>query len=1111
MRRETWLLWWLPLAALLVFVGTADLPAQGVTTSSISGQVTDEQGQPLEGVQIVVQHLPTGTQKGVLTRSNGRFVVPGLRPGGPYRVEAQMIGREDRVVDGLSLQLGETEEVDLTLRSEAVEVEEITVTTLREALETSGVATVVDEQAIESAPTIARDFADYVRLTPQAYVENDDDDGPAISIAGQNNRFNTIYVDGAVSNDVFGLSAQGVNGGQTGATPISMEAIEEFQIAISPFDVTQSGFTGGAINAITRSGTNTFEGSAFYEFRNEDLAGLTPTEDPNRELERLPEFDTWRSGFRFGGPIVKDKAFFFVNGEMLRSTSPQPFNEAYQGNAAGELQDLRQFLIDEVGYDPGTPGDKEAFLDNEKLLAKIDWHLNEDHRLSLRHSYSNSENVDAFRSGAFQINYSNNSEVFPNTTNSTTLELNSSLGNNHANKLILGFTTVTDDRGIAGEPFPTVTIFDGPGEIRLGPEPFSTANLLEQDVFSVTDNFSWFLEDHTLTFGAHLEYYDIANLFIPFNHGWYFFFGGVDAFKEAVRTGDVPGPTGILRGYSLVGDRSKIGDESENIGAFNAYQAGVYVQDKFEASDRLQITAGLRLDVPEITTAPRRAPDVFDTTIPAVLEKHALNGARPGETPDAQIYLQPRLGFTYDIEEDRSTVLRGGAGFFTGRVPFVWPGGMYLNNGANTGIVSRFFDGQFFGEDDFFRPDPSNGVTAEDFGADTPIPSGRLEIFEEDFRYPTVFRTSLGLDHDLGDGFSGTLEGQFTKTLDNLSIKNVNMNPDCRRPIDGPDNRMVYACETSGNQIDAASNQIDSRYTNIHRVGNTSTGYTYDVSAQLQKQFDERLMVSASYTYGDARAVNDGTSDQLNSAWRFPAVVGGGNFLEEARSDFSLGSRILAQVQFTDDFIEGAPTSLNLTYAGESGRPFSYIIRNSERMMGLTDAADAELFYVPEDASDLTFAPITDDDDNVVMTPAEQAAELDEFIDGNEYLSSRRGQYAERNGDRTPFEHVVDLHLEQALTLNFGGRQTQAKIYVDMFNFTNFLNDDWGRRYVGIFTRNVLEFQEYRDPGNGDFTPVYQFQQEEIDSKEDIFDTLIHDFGTYSSRWQLQGGIRFTF
>jgi len=328
-------------------------------------------------------------------------------------------------------------------------------------------------------------------------------------------------------------------------------------------------------------------------------------------------------------------------------------------------------------------------------------------------------------------------------------------------------------------------------------------------------------------------------------------------------------------------------------------------------------------------------------------------------------------------------------------------------------------------------------------------------------------------------------------------VTNVNLNPDCLRPMNGPDNRQIYACEDG--------NLIDDRYTNIHRVGSTSDGYTYDVTLALEKPFGNNLRTSASYTYGDAEAVNDGTSSQINSIWTFPATVGGGNNLQQSRSDFSLGHRILARATWRQEFLENLPTSLTVTYVGESGRPFSYIIRNSEEMMGLEDAGDAELFFVPENASDLTFAP-TDD-----LTPAQQAAELEEFIQGSGYLSERRGQFAERNGDRTPFENVIDVRLAQEFLFNVAGRQNRGEIYLNIFNFTNLLNDDWGRRYVGIFSHNVLNFEEFQDPDNGDFTPVYTYQRPDLDSKDDLFENLISDFGTFSSRWQMQIGVRYSF
>lgn len=1100
--------------------------AQGVTTAAISGTARAETGEPLPGVQIEATNQANGSQQRVTTRSDGRFNLRGLRPG-PYRVAASLLGYGTEIVQGLELGLGQNQEVELTLRTAAVALEGITVTAEREATR-AGVATTVDERAIQNAPTLGRELVDIARFTPQAFVANEDDDGAAISIAGQNNEANALYIDGVVNNDVFGLAAQGTNGGQTGAPPISFDAIEQLQIAISPFDVTQSGFTGGALNAITRSGTNQFEGSAYYQLRNESLAGETPGPGlTDSERTGLPDFSTARYGFRFGGPILQDKLFFFVNGELFRSETPRPFDLGqYEGDSADRLDQIAQILQEEVGYDPGNFGAKASSLDDDKVFAKIDWNINDNHRLAVRHSYSHSDNVDAFASDADDINFANNSEVFPNTTNSTALELNSSFGNRYANRLLLGYTTVRDDRGFAGDPFPNVRIDDGAGDIFLGSEAFSTGNVLNQDIFSVTDNFNVYAGRHTLTFGTHNEFYNIENLFLRQNFGAYRYRSvddflqsvcaagtGQSAFCQGLRQemgGSITPvePRDFSRGFSLVDD--VVGDGSDAIGAFDAYQLGFYVQDDFQATDRLRLTGGLRIDIPKITTEPRFAPDVFDTTIPLIEQESEipLEGARPGQTPDARPYIAPRLGFNYDLTRDGATQLRGGLGIFTGRIPFVFPGAMYLNNGTTAGFISgqtEFPDGAPIP----FIPDPENGLTATDFGQNA-IPSGELDIFTDDFRYPRVFRTSLGVDHELPYGFRGTLEGQYTKTLDAIIVENVNLMPQNDR-LDGPDDRPVYnyGINSRFGSFDVNAPRIDPRYTTILKVGNTSEGYTYDITASLAKEFGESLSARLAYSYGDAFSVNDATSDQIFSVWRFNENVDGLNFLDRARSDFSLGSRILGLLTYRQEFLRNLATSVSVVYTGESGRPFSYIIGNNFGFTG-EGSGTTPLAYIPNSASELVFTDIVSGGE-IVSTAAEQAAAFDAFVDNDEYLRSRRGQYAERNASRAPFENVIDLKLAQEVFTNVAGRRNTVELTLDIFNFTNLLNSDWGRRYnVGFQTVDVLRFERFRDPENGDLTPVYTFRRSEEDIEE-YFDNRILDFGNYGSRWLMQIGARYSF
>ena len=1123
------------------------------------GTVTDAAGETLPGANVVATHLPTGSEYGAATNAQGTFNLRNLRVGGPYRVEVTFVGFEPFVREDVSLTLGEVEQLDVELSEDfVIALDGVEVTAARAESERNGVATSIDEERISNTPTVGRDLADFARLTPQAYVENDDDDGPSISIAGQNNRYNSIFIDGAVSNDVFGLSAQGTDGGQTGSTPVSVDAIEAFQINISPFDVTQSGFTGGSINAVTRSGTNAFEGSAYYFVRDEALAGRTPTSDPDAQRELLPNFSNDRFGLRLGGPIVQDRLFFFVNAERLRSSTPQPFVETYIGDSFGRVGEL-QAALQAAGFDPGAFGDKASSLDSDKLLVKLDWNVSQQHKLSVRHNYAQADNVDAFASGRFDLNFTANNEVFPNETNTTTLELSSTLGSGFANRFLASYKTVRDDRGFASNPFPFVSVEDGAGDINFGSEQFSTANVLEQDVITVTNDVNGFYGQHTFTLGANFEYYDIGNLFIPRNFGFYEY-ESLDGFLQSLcasldDAGSVEAcapfgadpqpvaPAQFRRGFSLVDDdpstreiEDVAGDASNSIGAFEAYTIGVYVQDEFQLNDRVRFTGGLRLDVPTVTSDPRFAPDVFDTTIPLLQSSGVdLAGARPGESPSAQFLFSPRLGFNLDVAGDGRTQVRGGLGVFTGRVPFVWAGGAFLNNGANTGEIRSFSGALPDGSPIPFRPDPQNALNSGDFitdadldtdGDGTPditprdllLPSGRLEIFEEDFKFPRVFRTSLGVDHQLPYGIVGTLEGQYTNTLQNILVTNVNLRPEARVSLDGPDNRPVYfpTIDLNGDTLVSEADLVfDNRYSAIHRVGNTSEGYTYDVTAALQRDFGQgeipffdALFARVSYTYGDAFSVNDGTSSQINSLWAGTETVDGPNNLDLTRSDFSLGHRALASLTLG----KGGTTVtafLNL----ESGRPFSYTIDDSDDMLG-AGTFDVGLLYVPENASDLTFQPITDPDGNVTVSAEAQAEALDAFISNNDYLSERRGQYAERNADRTPFETALDLNIRQEL---FQGLPGRLEVTLDIANLTNLINSDWGRRYAGIGTMEVLEFQDFADAEAGDLTPVYEYNLFDRDGDlatdvDEVFqDAIIQSGTTYSSRWQMQLGVRYTF
>ena len=514
---------------LVAFLVSAMAFSQGVTTSSIGGKITDNTGEPLPGATVVAVYVPTGAKYGAATDFDGYYRISNMRSGGPYRITISYVGFNDYVQENVNLTLGQSTTISTGLAESATALDEVVVTATGSGVFSSsktGTETNVSQRDIQTLPSASRSLADFVRITPQAQL-TEGNDGFSISLAGQNNRYNAIYIDGAVNNDVFGLAGSGTNGGQTGVNPFSVDAIETFQVNIAPFDVRQSGFSGGSINAITRSGSNEFSGSAYGFVRNQDLVGKTPPDlvGDGEERAKVSDFSAYTYGLRIGGPIVKDKLFFFVNYERQDEETPQPFNFSnYTGRSTlADIDGLSNFLQSTYGYNPGIFDNNTRTLESNKLVAKIDWNINQDHKITLRHSYVRADNVEARSSGNRNIGFINGSETFKTTTNSTALEWSSRYGNKFANNFVLGYTRVRDDRDPAGAPFPTVDIQDGGGTISFGAEPFSTANLLDQDVFTITNNFDVYAGRHTFTFGTNLEFAKVKNLFFAFNYGDYTF------------------------------------------------------------------------------------------------------------------------------------------------------------------------------------------------------------------------------------------------------------------------------------------------------------------------------------------------------------------------------------------------------------------------------------------------------------------------------------------------------------------------------------------------------------------------------------------------------------
>ena len=467
------------LIAVLLISSTA-IFAQGVTTSSVNGKITDNNGEALPGANVVAVHTESGTKYGASTDYDGFFRISNMRAGGPYTITISFVGFNEYSQTNVFLQLGQTFAINYQMTEAANALEEVVITGARNGIfdgNKTGTGTYVSKKQMETLPTVSRGIGDFLRTTPQAQVN-----GSTISIGGQNNRYNAIYIDGAVNNDVFGLASSGTNGGQTGVNPISVDAIESFQVSVAPFDVRISGFSGGAISAVTRSGTNEFEGSVYGFVRNESLAGKTPVDrvPAGGKREKLADFSAKTFGVRASGAITKDKLFYFINYEKQDDETPRPFNfNNYIGDSSeSDIQNLSNFLTSNYGYNPGSYLNIPSTLESTKLIAKIDWNINDNNKLSLKHSYVKAEQINAASSYERGINFSNRSIYFPSTTNTTALELNSKISENTSNSLTLAYSSVLDDRDPLGDPFPSVIIKDGSGTIAFGSEPYSTGNIL---------------------------------------------------------------------------------------------------------------------------------------------------------------------------------------------------------------------------------------------------------------------------------------------------------------------------------------------------------------------------------------------------------------------------------------------------------------------------------------------------------------------------------------------------------------------------------------------------------------------------------------------------------
>ncbi|SFD35686.1 TonB-dependent receptor [Flavobacterium phragmitis] len=1075
------------LLLLLAFIYAGDIYAQGNTTSSINGVVYDSQNKSLPGATILAVHEASGSRYSTTTDFDGHFRISNMRVGGPYKIEVTFIGFTTYTEEGAYLQLGDSKSLKVVLKDETNQLSEVVVMGKKDPTFNSkktGAQTIIDHEKITELPSLSRNIADFARLTPQAQMRNDD----VISIGGQNNRFNAIYIDGAVNNDVFGLAANGTNGGQTGVSPISLDAIEQFQVSVSPYDVKLSGFAGGAISAITRSGTNNFDGSAYFLYRDQSLAGKTPTRSGSGvERKRLGDFTAQTYGVRAGGAILKDKLFYFINYERQENETPQPFDIAnYTGTTkAAGLESLSNFLINTYGYNPGSYQNNKLSLTSDKLIAKVDWNINDNNKLSVKNSYVKATNFSPFRSSNTAINFLNGAQSFESITNSASLELNTRFNNKFSNNLVVGYTTVNDDRDASGDPFPTVTIRDGVGAtIYFGSEASSTANLLNQRVLTITDNFEINVGKHNILIGTHNELSHAKNVFINRNYGAYDynsvsdFMTGVKAYRYRL-------------GYSLFGGS---GDDSKGAADFNMNQFGLYVQDNIRISDNFRLNVGVRADMPVWYDG--LVNEDFNTRTIGLLEAKGkdLKGAKVGQPIKSTVHFSPRIGFNYDVDGDKITQVRGGIGVFTSRVPLVWPGGAYNNNGISQNSIQ--INNATATPTPNFNPNTNIDSQLSGIVPSPPLPGsgkvgGNIDLFAKDFKLPQVLKTSLAFDRKLGAGWIITAEAIWNENLNSIQYQNLNIDAPVTH-LTGADNRPRY----NGNV------RIDNTYQGIYLASNKKAGSSWNTNFTVAKNFTSDFIdanISATYAYGESYVWMDATSSQNSSQWQYIETVNGSNAISGvSRSDFDQGSRVLANSSVKFKWNKSIKTTIGLYYEGTQGTPFSYVYDDTGNLLRDTFQPSA-LIYVPANKGEIIFTP------TATMTADQQWDAFNNFISHDKYLNSRRGKYAERNGDRLDWSHVVDVKIAQEFSINVNKKSHKLEFTADIFNFTNLLNKNWGRRYF-MSNDQILLLKHSGFLADGT-TPTFTFNPSTTSNVKNQID----DVGLQSSRWQMQVGARYSF
>lgn len=1076
----------------------AAVVGQGITTASMSGVVSDEKGAALVGANVVAVYEPSGTQYGGVVRTGGLFDLLNLRVGGPYTVTVSFIGYRTAREDDIFVSLGQTVRLDFRLVQEAIEMEMIEVLAEQDEVLNSGrtgAATFVSPEQVAQLPSIKRSTRDITRLDPRS-------DGN-FSFGGRNWLYNNISLDGSYFNNPFGLDDPAV-GGQTNAEPVPYDAIEQIQVSIAPFDVREGGFTGAGINSVTRSGTNRFSGSLYSFFRNESLIG---NKVRGEEVIANPDLSFNQSGFTVSGPIIPNKLFFFVNGELERRDDPGTnFVADKDGNLvfgesrvrAAVMDSISQRMKDVYNYDTGP---YEGFIhetNNNKLLVKLDWNISDNHNLTFRynlldavrelppHGFVLSFNNTGRGPNASSLPFKNSGYAINNELNSIAFEVNSLFGGNLANRFFFSYNRFRDFREPFSRDFPTIEIGEaGVTYTTVGHEPFSIHNILDQDVVQVTNNLSYFMGRHVLTAGINYERFKFFNSFNIFRHGIFFLpdfldFLGATTFSSLddffARTEDPESENfydfNSLVNWSVGGSGPYKG---ENI---DVAQLSVYGQDEFWLANNLKVTAGLRIDIPQYNTEPVDNP--FSRGLTLLDENDKSETVDQSKFPDASPIFSPRVGFNWDVNGDRSLQLRGGTGVFTGRLPFVWVGNVISNPGANPNLYPTVSEADALKD---HLTDDGEGRQGGLEGTKSVLQqSFDLNGIDPDFRWPQVWTSNWAVDSRLPWDMLGTLELLYGKDVNAIYMRNADLGKPQRVLKDG---RPYYTDESGVFELNPDGGA------GVYVIDNTDEGYNFTLTAQVKKRFPMGIQSSLAYTYLEAK--NNLKSTEIASVlWQNQPVQGDPNVPQISWAEFGNRHRFIGSATYRHEWSNSMATNLGLFFEVAEGNRYIYSGGNRYSFIYSGDVngdgyGGNDLIYIPKDADDIN-----------LEDPAEWSS-LDAFIEQDEYLSKHRGEIAERFGAINPWFSNIDLRILQDYSMDLGGQRHTVQLSVDILNLANLLNSDWGvRKIANPSATSPLTLEDWTEDGE----PVFSFTGPS--------ETYIDDPSEFS-RWRIQVGLRYLF